>query len=118
MEEKEEEKGSSLVKIFSECQIGERKVERMEEGSRDKVKKKEKKKKERERKEKIIVYELFFSRIISLFLLGHGTRDFLLASTLFIRFNIKRSHSLSIIAIVTRYLEIRINLEADLWWLL
>lgn len=52
MEEKEEEKGSSLVKIFSECQIGERKVERMEEGSRDKVKKKEKKKKEREREKR------------------------------------------------------------------
>ena len=47
-----EEKGSSLVKIFSECQIGERKVERMEEGGRDKVKKKEKKKKEREREKR------------------------------------------------------------------
>lgn len=50
-----EEKGSSLVKIFSECQIGERKVERMEEGGRDKVKKKrkgKKRKKEREREKR------------------------------------------------------------------
>ena len=67
--EMEEKEGSSLVKFFSECQIGERKIERMEEGGRDKMKKKKKKEKEkkrkneREKKRKSCMI-LFFSRII------------------------------------------------------
>lgn len=57
---------------------------------------------------------LFFSRIISL-LLGHGTRDFL---------SFHAFHPVKYQKMNARYdnresdalLEIRINLEADLWW--